>query len=292
LSYFDQYKEKTLQLKTDVVVGIDPHTHHLPSFLEAELNKLAPLDYLERFCRVHIEASASRVAAVKFQVAFFEAFGVAGISALIDAVGLAKAKGLLTIVDAKRGDISTTMQAYARATFDQINGDCMTVVPYMGLDVLEALMPWLSKGKGIYVVWVTSNEGARLPQYLQLSEAQKQKTVAEALYQEINQWRHRHGLNDVVGYVCGAGHLDGLVGEGDPLALTNQHLLVPGFGAQKAKAGVGLKRLRSSVNQGSLAIAMSRAVSFGPDRASCRVESWQQYLEFVSSNLTNILKSS
>jgi orotidine-5'-phosphate decarboxylase len=124
------------------------------------------------FHELVLEAVADLVPAVKPQLAFFEQYGSAGIQAFEDTVQAAKNRGLLVIADAKRNDIASTAEAYAAAflgephvmgeTWPAFDADSMTVSPYLGRD---SLVPFVqacaSRGKGLFVVLKTSNEGSR-----------------------------------------------------------------------------------------------------------------------------------
>src|SRR6185312_4490132 len=102
-----------------------------------------------------VEAATDRVGIVKPQVAFFERFGSAGFAALEDVLAAARAAGLIVIADAKRGDIGTTMDAYARAWLtpgSPLEADAMTVSPYLGVGTLHSTFDLaLSVDKGVFV---------------------------------------------------------------------------------------------------------------------------------------------
>src|SRR5260370_23955568 len=136
-----------------VVLGIDPQ-------LDAVGAPGIPHGYtLTRFCCEIVEACARSAIAVKPQLAFYEARGLEGMRAFCEVVKLARKLGLITIADAKRGDIGTTSAAYAEAFLGDgdFNCDAVTVNPYQGSD---ALMPFLAKvknGRGVFGLGKTSN---------------------------------------------------------------------------------------------------------------------------------------
>jgi orotidine-5'-phosphate decarboxylase len=211
-------------------VGIDPH----PSLLEAwGFEDDGP--GLERFGRTVIEAAAGNAAAVKPQAALFERRGIAGIAALAGVLRSAKQAGLLTILDVKRGDIGSTMAAYAQAYLSDdadLAADAVTLSPYLGfaslapaLDLAEAT------GRGVFVLALTSNPSGPAVQHARDVTG---RSVASAIAQGAAE-RNR-GVQPIgdVGLVVGATVGDGakqadvdLIGFGGPI-------LAPGFGAQGA----------------------------------------------------------
>lgn len=141
-------------------VGIDPH----PGLLEAwglEVNAKGLAEFSAR-C---VEAFADTVAVVKPQVAFFEAYGSAGYAVLEKALADLHSAGVLTIADAKRGDIGSTMSAYAQAWLSDdspLACDALTVSPYLGFGSLKPAVDLAQQtGRGLFVLSATSNpEGA------------------------------------------------------------------------------------------------------------------------------------
>lgn len=218
-------------------VGIDPH-HDNPS-----------IAFLEDFSRAHIDAASGLVPAVKFQAAFYEALGSRGVAVLERAVRQAKDVGLLVILDAKRGDISSTMRAYGRMAFDVMGADALTITPYMGLDVVEPLRPWLEKGCGIYAVWVSSNASGALVQDL----------VAASLLNELERQMSAWDLSGALGLVLGATKLDVIERQGLLERVRDHALLMPGVGAQGA---VVTPTLRSLLTGGASLLPISRGLSF------------------------------
>jgi orotidine-5'-phosphate decarboxylase len=134
-AFADRLADAVERKRTQLVVGLDPRLDLLPVELRGEAPALA----VERFCRGIIDAVAPYVAAVKPQLAFFEALGADGMRALEDACRYAREAGLLVIADGKRGDIGSTSRAYAAAYLEpRADGrplaDALTVNPYLGAD--------------------------------------------------------------------------------------------------------------------------------------------------------------
>jgi orotidine-5'-phosphate decarboxylase len=143
-----------------VVVGIDPH----PTLLEAWGLPDTP-DGLRTFSQTVLEAVAEDACAVKPQSAFFERHGSAGIAVLEEVLAEARRRGVLTILDVKRGDIGSTMDAYVESFLRPgapTEADAITVSPYLGRAVVDPALPYLAEhGKGLFVLCLTSNpEGA------------------------------------------------------------------------------------------------------------------------------------
>lgn len=229
-----------------VCVGIDPH----PGLL-ADWGLTDDAAGLREFSARVLDAVGGRVAAVKPQAAFFERHGSAGLAVLEDLLVLAKAADTLTIVDAKRGDIGSTMSAYADAFLrddSPLAGDALTVSPYLGFGSLQpAIDLALSTGRGLFVLCLTSN-----PEGVQVQHARAvggdgagdhsaEVSVAAqiaASAAEVNAGATPLGS---IGLVVGATIGDGAQTSGTNLAAVNGPLLAPGVGAQ----GGGAAELRA-----------------------------------------------
>src|SRR5690349_18627941 len=137
-------------------VGIDPH----PGLLAA-WGLPDDATGVERFSRTVVEALGGVVAVLKPQAAFFERHGSRGVAALEATLADARSTGAVTIVDAKRGDIGSTMAAYADAfagDASPLAGDAVTVSPYLGFGSLRPLLDLTAKtGRGVFVLAATSN---------------------------------------------------------------------------------------------------------------------------------------
>ncbi|MGW4551095.1 orotidine-5'-phosphate decarboxylase [Streptomyces violaceorubidus] len=138
-------------------VGIDPHASLL-----AEWGLNDDVAGLERFSRTVVEAVADRVAVLKPQSAFFERFGSRGVAVLEKSVQEARAAGALVVMDAKRGDIGSTMAAYAESFLHKdapLFSDALTVSPYLGYGSLKPAVDLAREsGAGLFVLALTSNQ--------------------------------------------------------------------------------------------------------------------------------------
>ncbi|TQF07179.1 orotidine-5'-phosphate decarboxylase [Kitasatospora acidiphila] len=206
-------------------VGIDPHAALLSAWGLGD-----DLAGLETFSRTVVEALADRVAVLKPQAAFFERFGSKGVAVLERAVADARAAGALVLMDAKRGDIGSTMAAYAEAFLSPgspLFSDAVTVSPYLGFGSLQpALDLARANGCGVFALALTSN-----PEGFEVQRATGPDGVSVA-QQVLNRLAAENaGATPLgsFGAVVGATLADA----GVDLAI-NGPLLAPGIGAQGA----------------------------------------------------------
>lgn len=216
-------------------VGIDPH----PSLLE-RWGLADDVDGLRRFALTVVEAVAGVVPAIKPQSAFFERHGSRGVAVLEEVVAAGRSAGTLVVVDAKRGDIGSTMGAYADAYLRDgapLAGDALTVSPYLGFGSLRpAVEQAAATGRGLFVLALTSNpEGASV----QHARAADGRSVAAQVAQEAARLNAAElaaggGSLGSVGLVVGATIGDAAARLGLDLAAVQGPLLAPGVGAQGA----------------------------------------------------------
>jgi orotidine-5'-phosphate decarboxylase len=242
-------------------LGIDPHPELLRSWGLPE-----DPDGLARFADACVEAFTG-FAVVKPQVAFFEAYGSAGYAVLERTIAALREAGVLVLADAKRGDIGSTMAAYAAAWAGDspLAADAVTASPYLGFGSLCPLLDVAAAHhRGVFVLAATSNpEGADVQQAVQ--QGADGRTVAQSIV-DAAAAVNRNALPEPgsVGVVVGATapRVPDLGSLGGPV-------LVPGIGAQggrpEALAGLGGAR------PGQLLPAVSREVlAAGPDVAALR----------------------
>jgi orotidine-5'-phosphate decarboxylase len=207
-------------------IGIDPH----PALLE-RWGLPDDVAGLERFARTVVDALADRVAVLKPQSAFFERFGSRGIHVLESIIRQSRESGAIVLLDVKRGDIGSTMAAYAGAYLDPagpLRADAITVSPYLGVGSLQPAFDLAAAhGGGVFVLALTSNpEGAAV----QHAVAADGRTVAQTVIDEISQVNAGVEPLGSLGLVVGA-----TIGDtGHNLSGVNGPLLAPGLGAQGA----------------------------------------------------------
>ncbi|SEI85961.1 orotidine-5'-phosphate decarboxylase [Demequina mangrovi] len=211
-------------------VGIDPHPGLLAAWgMEDTARSLVD------FGDAVLEASAGECAAVKPNAAFFERHGSAGVAALEHVLGRARELGILTVLDAKRGDIGSTMQGYAESYLRPgapLEADSLTVSPYLGFGSLKPALDLAQEhGKGIFVLALTSNpEGPEV----QHAIAPDGRAVAAVVAEEAAALNNGASPMGDVGLVVGATVGDAVQRLGIDLDRVNGPLLSPGVGAQGA----------------------------------------------------------
>lgn len=247
-------------------VGIDPH----PGLLHAwGLDDDAA--GLERFALTCVEAFAGTVAVVKPQSAFFERHGSRGVAVLEQVVGDLRTTGTLTLVDAKRGDIGSTMQAYADAyagATSPLAGDAVTVSPYLGFGSLRPLLDLAHlTGRGVFVLGLTSNPEGPQVQHATTTDG---RAVAASVVDQVRSENDRYdgGLGSV-GLVVGATVGPAVEALGIDLVGSRAPLLAPGLGAQGGTAA-GLADVFGGARAQVLPSSSREVLQAGPDVAALR----------------------
>ena len=209
-------------------VGIDPH----PATLDHWGLPASPVG-LERCARGLVEALGEVVAVFKPQSAFFEVYGSPGIAVLERTLADIAATGALSILDVKRGDIGSTMDAYAAAYLTDgspLAADAVTLSPYLGFGSLAGAIELArGQGRGVYVLALTSNTDGRELQQARVTDG---RSVVQVIVDEAAQANRAHHPGPV-GLVVGA-----TVGRtGIDFSGLNGSILAPGLGAQGGTAG-------------------------------------------------------
>jgi orotidine-5'-phosphate decarboxylase len=193
--YLDRLAARTAAVGNVLCVGIDPDPASLPAGFPATV------DGVERFARLVLEASVPHTAAVKPNLAFFEALGAPGVAALERLRALVPSD-VPFIADAKRGDIGSTAERQATALFDALGADAVTVSPYLGE---EAIAPLLERAdRFAYVLCRTSNPGAGELQGLEVAADEDAGHPAEPLWARVARRATAWGPGGTVGLVVGA----------------------------------------------------------------------------------------
>lgn len=225
-TYLERLAARSSAIGSVLCLGIDPDPAGLPEGFSPDVAGI------ERFALLLIESAAPHAAAVKPNLAFFEAFGSAGLAAL-ERVRAAIPSGIPVIADAKRGDIGSTAARQATALFDVLGADAVTVSPYLGE---EAIAPLLARAdRFAYVLCRTSNPGAAELQGLPVGSDPATGAPAEPLWARVARRAATWGPGGTVGLVVGAtapGKLTAVRAIAPGLAF-----LVPGAGAQGGEIG-------------------------------------------------------
>ena len=242
-------------------VGIDPHPGLLTAWGLSD-----DVAGLERFCATVVEAIGDRVAVVKPQSAFFERFGARGVGVLESTIRQLRDLGALTLLDVKRGDIGSTVAAYASAYLDPSSPlyvDAVTASPYLGVGSLAPMFSTAAEhGGGVFVLALTSNpEGASV----QRAVGADGRTVAQTVIDEISQLNRGAEPLGSFGLVVGA-----TVGEtGHDLDSVNGPLLAPGLGAQGGTPA-GLRTVFGAALPSVLPSYSREVLGAGPDPDALR----------------------
>lgn len=213
MNFLQRVIQITQRQNSLLCVGLDPDVKRLPGSLKSDPEPLF------KFCSAIVASTQHAAAAFKINLAFFEAEGSKGWSQLEKLVGILPA-GVLKIADAKRGDIGTSSEMYARAILERLVFDAVTVNPYLGRDSVEPFLNWPEKGA--FVLGLTSNPGSRDFQYL----ASGSKKLYEAVIEKVLQWNARKNC----GLVVGATHPEEMAAIRK--AAPQLPFLIPGVGAQ------------------------------------------------------------
>ncbi|MFF0553214.1 orotidine-5'-phosphate decarboxylase [Streptomyces sp. NPDC004311] len=252
---------EAMDTRGPLCVGIDPHASLLDSWGLAD-----DVAGVERFSRTVVEALAGQVAVFKPQAAFFERFGSRGVAVLERTVADVRAAGGLVVMDAKRGDIGSTMAAYAEAFLRKdspLFSDALTVSPYLGYGSLAPAVELAREnGAGLFVLALTSNpEGAQVQRAVREDGLSVGATMLRHLAAENAGAAPMGSFGAVVGATLGdlsSFDLD-----------INGPLLAPGVGAQGATAadlpavfGAAVRNVVPNVSRGVL--------RHGPDAAALR----------------------
>lgn len=246
MNFGDRVVEAVRRAGNPIMVGVDPRPEELPSgFLDRyDGDRSGVASALEAFGRGVVDAVAGLVPIVKFQAAFYEAYGPEGVAALHASTAHARRAGLLVVLDGKRNDIGSTAEAYARAYLGKVavgtqflpswDVDALTINPYLGTDGVAPFVKVAAReGKGVFVLVRTSNPSA----------VEFQDLVADG-------WPlYRHVADRLAGWAAphvgssGYGAIGAVAGATYPgqlaelrAALPGVLLLVPGYGAQGGSA--------------------------------------------------------
>ncbi|MFI5496247.1 orotidine-5'-phosphate decarboxylase [Actinoplanes sp. NPDC051859] len=258
---FGRRLRTAMDTRGPLCVGIDPHAGLLERWGLTD-----DVAGLERFTFTVVEALADRVAVLKPQSAFFERFGSRGIAVLESAIRQSREAGALVLLDVKRGDIGSTMAAYADAYLDpdsSLCADAITVSPYLGVGSLRPAFDAAAiHGGGVFVLALTSNPEGPTVQHAQTAAG---RTVAQTVIDEISQLNAGADELGSVGLVVGA-----TIGEtGHDLSRVHGPLLAPGLGAQGGDPA-GLAKIFGGSLRNVLPSYSREVLSAGPDAAALR----------------------
>ncbi len=276
--YTDKLASSIRETESVACIGLDPVPERLPpAILENE-------DSLDQqiltFCKEVVDVTTPYAAAFKVNTAFFEQLGARGWEMMEEFVEYIPEDKVI-ILDAKRGDIGNTAKAYARALFDAVGADAVTVNPLMGLETLESFVE--EEWQGIYALACTSNPGAE--QFLKLP-LQGGGTLSTAIAEALVEFQKDPLVEGSVGLVVGATQPE------DAKAILelsgDAPLLIPGLGAQGGDVEAWVKLLQSY--HGLPLFNSSRAILYAYEEDDTGL-SWQQATEIAALTFKNSLQA-
>lgn len=271
-SFFSFLEKRVDDCSSLLCIGLDPHVSDLPA---------PTVEAARDFCLGLVKQTARYAAAFKPNAAFFEVFGAQGWTALKEVIDAIQEESdrmgsmIPVILDAKRGDIASTAEAYARSAFENLEADCITLSPYLGKDSIE---PFLQKSeKGVFLLCKTSNPGSGDLQDLPLSNG-------DLLYEHVARLAQQWNTKNNIGLVVGATHLDAL--KRVRAVAPDLWFLAPGVGAQGGELEAALQAGLRKNGKGML-IPVSRAVARAEKPGLAAAELRDQILEIQTSILGN-----
>ena len=263
MNFADKITLKAREIGSPLCLGLDPHSNLIPKLFKNDLHKLS-IKNIEDFLFEIIDITKNKVVALKPQVAFFEEWGPDGMSLLVKISKLAKENNIPIIMDAKRGDIGSTSEAYAKAWLGEksfFKANAITINPWMGVETLLPFIELANKtNSGIFILLKTSNPGSKDLQDLKVDGKKVFLHLSEKLINIVETNLGESGFSNV-GIVVGATKPEEavLIRKILPKAL----FLIPGYGAQGAKASDALAGLilKNKIYEGGL-INSSRNILF------------------------------
>ncbi len=238
--FSDRLIEAVEKAGSPACIGLDPVLDRLPEAMQravgmsAEKFEAAAAHAMEIFCIGALEAIDGVAGVVKPQSACFERYGAPGVEALQKVCRAAKERGLVVILDAKRGDIGVSAEHYAAFAFEAMQADAVTVSAYMGADTVGPYLSSKWPGRGVFALVRTSNPGSDETQNARLEGG---GTVAEhmgAMVARLGAERMgKIGWSDVGAVIAATKPQDAAAMRA---AMPRQPFLVPGFGAQGGTA--------------------------------------------------------
>ncbi|HET9230828.1 MAG TPA: orotidine-5'-phosphate decarboxylase [Vitreimonas sp.] len=273
--FADRLIDNVRRKNTPLCVGLDPFPENIPALFGDAREEIGAV---ERFCEAIVGIAAQHAGVLKPQVGLFEPFGQEGVRLAQEAVIEARVAGMVVILDAKRGDIGTTAEGYARACLGSAPGfdaDCVTVNPYLGKDSIEPFIAVAERdNKGVAVLVRTSNPGARDLQDLDVGGAPLWRRTAEMIAPESARLRGASGWSGLMA-VAGATYPE----EARALrqVLPDALFLVPGYGAQGASAADAVAGFvtKAKGREGGI-VKSSRSVTYPPAaQAAKTLEAWR-----------------
>ena len=284
--------------KSFLCLGVDPHLDLIPKIFDVNTKTSNIVGKVEKFCFSLLDAAIGLVPAIKPQIALFEQLGPDGMKLLSSLCKHAQSQNFLVIMDAKRGDIGSTSQAYANAYLGKdapFPSDALTINPWLGIDSLEPFFKKASEtSSGLFVLVHTSNKGSKDIQEISLSTGIKcYEHLANILKPIVEKHKGALGLSSI-GVVSGATFREESVALRK--LLPNAPFLIPGYGTQGASAKDACAPLVQDTEHSNLLnfglINASRSILFSEDSyLANNIEEWQKIILSKINSINNELTS-
>jgi uridine monophosphate synthetase len=261
-SFFSFLEKRVDDCSSLLCVGLDPHV--------SDLKENSPASALD-FCLNLVKQTAPYAAAFKPNAAFFEVFGAEGWTALKQVIEAIQYESnrmgsmIPVILDAKRGDIASTAEAYAKSAFETLGAHCITLSPYLGKDSIDPFLNYPEKG--VFLLCKTSNSGSGDLQDLTVdggrwtvdnSRSMVDGPQSMPLYEHVAKLAQSWNTQNNIGLVVGATHVDAM--KRVRAAAPDLWFLAPGVGAQGGELELALKSGLRKNGKGML-IPISRGIS-------------------------------
>ena len=284
--------------KSFLCLGVDPHLDLIPKIFDVNTKTSNIVGKVEKFCFSLLDAAVGLVPAIKPQIALFEQLGPDGMKLLSSLCKHAQSQNFLVIMDAKRGDIGSTSQAYANAYLGKdapFPSDALTINPWLGIDSLEPFFKKASEtSSGLFVLVHTSNKGSKDIQEMSLSTGIKcYEHLANILKPIVEKHKGALGLSSI-GVVSGATFREESVALRK--LLPNAPFLIPGYGTQGASPKDACAPLVQDTEHSNLLnfglINASRSILFSEDSyLANNIEEWQKIILSKINSINNELTS-
>ena len=264
-SFFSFLEKRVDDCSSLLCVGLDPHTSDL--VVDGQL-PIPTAASAHDFCLNLVRATAPYAAAFKPNAAFFEVLGPDGWTALKQVIEAIQAEShrigsmIPVILDAKRGDIASTAEAYAKSTFEALGAHCITLSPYLGKDSIEPFIQ--NSERGVFLLCKTSNPGSGDLQDLTVTADNGPQTMVNGqpstvyLYEHVAKLAQQWNTKNNIGLVVGATHVEAL--KRVRAAAPDLWFLAPGVGAQGGELESALRAGLRKDGKGML-INVSRSIA-------------------------------
>ncbi len=276
-SFFSFLEKRVDDCSSLLCMGLDPHVNDL-----SEPTAASALD----FCLNLVKQTSRYAAAFKPNAAFFEVFGADGWTALQQVIEAINEESnrfgsrIPIILDAKRGDIASTAEAYAKSAFETLGVDCITLNPYLGKDSIEPFIQ--NSEKGVFLLCKTSNAGSMDLQNLLVMPIGSDNPMP--MYNYVAQLAQKWNVNNNVGIVVGATHPQ--IMSNIRASVPEMWFLAPGIGAQGGEIELALKSGLRKDGKGML-INVSRSIARAEKPSLAAAELRDQILGIQTSIVGN-----